>query len=187
MLDFDLAAFINLVISSIIGVLTGWGISRHYFKKVAPAEIIADQLRSGLQKALMPILYPHFFNKENSFIIHPEQPGPTNKDVPSVEYAVVRGNAIFSNQRVEVLIKVIDLGGDLDNPNGISIRDHKDNHLGVVAIGLGFAHFSFHTSNDAAGPQRLTVTLQDEGHHVGNRKNRNVQTLPFSVLPEIKA
>jgi hypothetical protein len=176
------------VVSTLVGVLAGWGATHYYFMKSSAAERIAEQIKVGLQKALIPILYPHFYNPERAVTVYPEQPPPQNMDVPFVEYAIYGEKVIRSGQAVEVLIKLRDVGSDLDNPHGVTVRDHRGNRLAVVPLGLGFARVTFHTvADERPGPRRLTVDLQDMGDHTRGVPNRNVQSLLFVISQGDKA
>jgi hypothetical protein len=178
MFSVDLA---NTIISTLLGGAIGWFIAGYYFHKPSRAEKIVDQVRFGLQKSLFPILYPDFFDPRSSIIVHPEQPAPADKDKPHVDCAFFKDGVINLNQTVEVLIKVMDLGFDLENPQGISIRDHRGNDLHVIPIGLGHVKTEFRTAfDDRLGTHRLTVTLQDTGEHRGI-PNHNVQSLAFTI------
>src|SRR4051812_7850075 len=121
--SFDWTWLGNLVLSSTIGALASWIVSKYYFHKISRAEQIADQLKGGLQKALIPILYPRFFDNENVLTVYPKQSTPTNLDIPHVEYATFSSKFIGINQRTDVLIKIKDDGFDLDTPRGVTVRD----------------------------------------------------------------
>lgn len=173
----------DTLISTLVGVFAGWATTHLYFRKATPAEKIADQIKTGLQKALLPVLYPHYFNHEKALTVHPEQPAPPNTDIPHVEHAVFAEKTVRVNQKADVLIKIKDTGFDLVNPTGVMVRDHKDNRLAVVPIGFGFVQITFHVAaNERPGIHRLTVELRDLGHHTRGKPNQNIQSLLFTVV-----
>lgn len=184
---FSWGALASLVINAVVSVLASWFVASIYFKKVTRAEKIADQIRSGLQKALLPIIHAQFFDGQKSFRVHPHQPPPKNQDIPFVEYALFSEKRFCAGQKIEVLLKLKDTGFDLDNPAGVSVRDHEGRALGVVPIGLGYAKVTLHISSKALpGERELTVDLTDIGEHRNSVPNRNVQTLPFVIEKELQ-
>lgn len=173
---------LNLLGSAVVSVLCSWLIAAVYFKKKSPTERVARQIQKALKQSLIPILYPHFFDQERSIVIYPEQPAPEDQDVPRVEYARVSPRDIFPGTSVEVLLKLIDLGLDLDNPGGVRARDHRGRSAGVVGLGLGFCRFRFVVEEtETKAKTQLTIELADKGEHCRGKRNRNVQTFPFIV------
>jgi hypothetical protein len=182
MLGLDWSVLANFAVSSAVGAITSWVVSSYYFHKTSRAEQIADQIKAGLQKALVPVLYPRFFDPENSVTVYPNQPPPANTDIPHVEFVLFSKKIIRPGQRTDVLIKLRDSGFDLENPHGVTIRDHKENPLGVVPLGLGYVMATFHTAlDDHSGSHSLTVALQDLGEHAKSSPNHNVQTISFPI------
>ena len=106
----------------------------------------------------------------------PSPEPPENKDIPHVEYAVISQQSIKPNTQVEALIKLRDLGFDLENPSGVSVRDHLQRPLSVERIGLGYVeiHFMATTSSEIAH-YAFTVTLVDHGGRA------NTQSIPFRI------
>jgi hypothetical protein len=179
----ELDSAVNIIISSVSGAAVSWAISHYYFRKETRAEVIADQIRNGLQRALIPVLYPQYFRQEKRLVVHPTQPIPKNLDVPHVEYAIFADGSIHPGQKVDVLLKVRDLGFDLPNPDGISIRDHRNNALGIIPLGLGYVETTLHTfPEDHPGPNKLTVELQDLGVRTKSVPNKSVVTLGFIIV-----
>ena len=172
----------DTIFSTMAGIVSAWGLTHYYFKKSSPAERIAAQIKLGLQKALYPLLYPQFFDGARTLTILPEQPQPTDRDVPRVEFAKLVGLTVHCGQEVQMLIKLKDDGFDLDNPRGITVRDHRDNPLAVVPLGFGYIRISFRTAdNERFGQHRITVEMIDMGHHTSGTPNRNTQSLVFVI------
>jgi hypothetical protein len=181
-LSFSVEMLATIILSAIISTLTSYGIIR-YAQGDSRAEKIAEQIKIALQRSLFPVLYPHFFDSETSLVILPDQHAPMNADTPHVECARFSKNRFNQNEKMDVLIKVADSGFDLVNPIGIKVRDHKDNALGVVSLGLGFLLTTFYTTpDDRPGAYKLTIELQDLGEHTGGNPNQNVQTLSFTIV-----
>jgi hypothetical protein len=182
MSSFGLEMLGVITLSTIIGVLTSYAINK-YSQAGSRAERIADQIKGALQKALFPVLYPSFFNPETALAIFPDQPAPRKTDTPHVDCARFVKKRFYPNEKIDVLIKVVDSGFDLVNPTGIKVRDHKDNSLGVVSLGLGFVLTTFHTTvDDRPGAHKLTVELRDLGEHTGGIPNQNIQTFSFTIV-----
>jgi hypothetical protein len=173
---------LNVSVTAVISVLVSWIVASIYFKKRTPAELIADQIRHGLQGALIPTLYPQFYNQAGSIVIHPQQPAPTNKDVPHVDHARLSPRFVGPGGRLDVLMKVLDLGYDLVNPSGIYVRDHRGSAVAVVGVGLGFCKFSVLVDDaDQGGVAELTIELTDLGSHTKGKPNKNTQSLPIFI------
>jgi hypothetical protein len=173
---------LNVSVTAVISVLVSWIVARIYFRKRTPAELIGEQIRRGLQSALMPTLYPQFYDEASSIVIHPQQPAPANKDVPHVDYARLSPRLIRPGAKLDVLMKVLDLGYDLVNPGGIHVRDHRGRKLAVVGVGLGFCKFSVLVAEaEEGGAAEITIDLTDLGSHTKGKPNSNVQSLPFIV------
>jgi hypothetical protein len=182
MSSFSLEMLATIALSTIIGVLTSYAINK-YSQNGSRAEKIADQIKGALQKALFPVLYPHFFDPETALVIFPDQPTPNKADIPHVECSRFAKKRIYPSEKVDVLIQVVDSGFDLVNPAGIKVRDHKDSPLGVVSLGLGFVLTTFHTTtDDRPGAHKMTVELRALGEHTGGIPNQNVQTLSFTII-----
>lgn len=180
MFALDGGAIANIAIGGIISAAISIIVSNHYFKKESRSEKISNQVKLGLQKALFPALYPQFFNPETSQIVRPIEPAPRDKDVPFVEYALINHKSIRPGTKVEILIKLRDDGFDLDNPRGVSVRDHHQNSLEVSPLGLGFMRIVLRTpKSDLAGDYHLSVFLKDEGVNNNLVPNTNIQTLVF--------
>lgn len=174
---------VDTVISTFVGMVSGWITAYYFFKKARPADKVFDQIKYGLQNALLPILYPKFYDPDRVLTVYPEQVSPQNTDIPFVEYAIFSEKAIYRNQKIDVLLKIRDSGLDLDVPHGVTIRDHRDNYVGVVAIGFGFVRISFNTGiEDRFATHKLTVNLQDTGEQNGRVPHNNTQSLLFSVV-----
>ncbi|MDE2183473.1 MAG: hypothetical protein KGJ78_10680 [Alphaproteobacteria bacterium] len=182
MLYLSWAAVGGLALNVVISVLSSWAVAAIYFRKETRAEKIGDQIRSGLQKALFPIIYPQFFDDSRALKVHPLQSAPRDKDIPYVEYALFNKRSYRPGERAEVLLKLLDLGFDLLNPDGVTVRDHLGNAVGVVSAGLGYARVAFHIADTVhPGSHDITVQLQDLGEHKKSVPNANVQTLQFVV------
>ena len=175
MLTFDFSAIINLVISGLIGVFTSWIVTHWYYKKNSPSERILKEIEKALPNYFLPVLYPQFFSSESAKVL-PDPPPPEDKDIPHVEYARLSTSKIPACAFVEVLLKVRDLGLNLENPSGIKIRDQLERDLAIKRAGMGFVTFKFMTDPlPQSGQCALTVTLEDSnGRH-------NVQSIPFSI------
>ena len=172
----------NIFLNAIISVVCSWVISAYYFRKESRAEKISDQIRNGLQRALLPIIHPQFFDSQSSHTLTPLQPKPKNTDIPHIDYAILSFRPNSNNTRVELMIKILDTGYDLENPEGISIKDHTGGYVGVVSIGLGHCKCTINIGdNPIPGVYEITVEMADSGLHRRATPNRNVQTLPFII------
>jgi hypothetical protein len=170
-----------LILAAAVGGALGLAVTTYTLRRNTRAERIAHQIKVALQQTLFPVLHPRFFRADVP-VVFPDQSPPRNKDIPHVEYARFERKFVYPNREVDVLIKVADGGFDLPNPAGIAIRDHRDNQLGVVPLGLGFVITTFHTSiDDQPGVRRLTIRLQDRGEHSTVGPNECIQTLPFTI------
>lgn len=166
----------NIILNVVISVLCSWAVAAYYFRKETGAEKIGDQIRYALQHALFPVLHSEFFSENASGAVLPEQAIPRNNDIPHVEHVRFNLRDIKQGDTVGILLKVRDLGYNLDNPAGIILRDHEDRPLGIVPLGLGFCRSAAHVADECLpGPHCLTVELRDEAGH------SNVQTIAFLV------
>ena len=162
-MQFDLPSLVNLVLSSLIGVATSWWISHLYFKKNSPTQRILDELQKELPNYLLPVIRPQFFTS-NSLKTLPEPGAPTDKDFPHVEYAKFEHRSYSLDQQIQALLKVTDLGYDLENPTGISILDHRQRPLPLQRTGFGFLEIQFISSALSRGEKYfLTISLRDLG------------------------
>lgn len=171
---------INVALNAVISVICSLAVANYYFRKVTPSERIVDQIRYGLQHALFPTLYPHFFDQDRSILVHPEQAVPVNTDMPHVELARISPYPVTTESNVEILLKVRDFGYNLANPEGIKVRDHQGRVTGVVALGLGFCRCIIPIEFAPKSPMTITIELEDSGEHSRGVPNRNVQTI---VIP----
>lgn len=176
----------DLGLNAIISVLCSWLIASIYFRKVTRAEQVSEQIRHGLQRALIPTLYPQFFDQGQSLSVYPVQDPPTNSDVPYVEVARLTPRIIRPGAKLHVLLKLRDSGYDLDNPAGVLVRDHRGRAVGVTSLGLGFCRCAILIEeNPASSEGEITVELQDTGFHSRGVSNHNVQTLRFVIEMEV--
>lgn len=174
--------FASIAANAAVSVTCSWIVAAIYFRKVTPAEKISDQIRHGLQRSLFPMLFPRFFDQETALVVAPEQATPANLDVPHVEYIRIDRSTARGGSIADVLMKVRDLGYDLDVPNGIRVKDHRARPVGVVGLGLGFCRFSIPLDVDMGLKlMRITIELADCGEHTKRRPNTNVQTIVFLV------
>jgi hypothetical protein len=180
-----ISSIFSLAANAIISVLCSWVVAWVYFRKVTRAEQVGEQIRHGLQRALLPTLYPQFFDQERSLSVYPDQRTPANQDIPYVEVARIHPRIIAPGSKFEVLLKLRDAGFDLDNPDGVSIRDHHGQAVGVIGLGLGFCMCTVHVEKSPASyAGSLTVELKDIGAHTKAASNHNVQTLRFLIEKE---
>ena len=157
---------VPVFVNAAVSVACSWLVAAIYFRKETVAERIGSQISSSLRMALIPVLYNEFFSVDSSGEVRPKQPPPKNLDVPHVEYAIFAQQHVCCGDSVEVLIKLLDTGSNLDNPRGVSVRDHEDRPLGVRGLGFGFCRCTLNIAADARpGPRVLTIYLQDEDKH----------------------
>jgi hypothetical protein len=90
-LFFDVAAFINLVLGTLLSVLTSWLIAHWYFKKKSPAERIGAEIQSDLRRALMPILYPQFYDSSKTT-------GIPRTGIPRQGYSICEGGNFLAKR-----------------------------------------------------------------------------------------
>jgi len=174
---FDSVAFINLVISSVVGVLSGLLISHFYWKKNAPVERILKELKRVLPHYLHPVRYPQFYSQSSKRVTADQEP-PLDTDFPHIVYSIFSSNSIKVDTSFEVLFAIVDTGRNFENPEGISVQDHLGRSITSEFCGLGFASSTF-----VAAPHgeevnsKITVTLVDTAG------NRTVQTFSFNIVP----
>lgn len=179
--------FIGLALNAIISVVCSWIVGSYYFRRVSRAEKIADQIRYGLQQALLPIIYPKFYDPYKSDVVRPSQSPPKNTDVPYIDVVRFSMKTISPGENLDILIKILDSGLDLDNPAGISVHDYRGRPVGVIAIGLGHCICSINVDMDVEpGIHNITVELVDRGAH-NSKPHRNVQTIPFVIQSGAKS
>jgi hypothetical protein len=175
-LFFDVAAFINLVLGTLLSVLTSWLIAHWYFKKKSPAERIGAEIQSDLRRALMPILYPQFYDSSKRLQVSPEQ-GYPGRDIPYVKEAIFSQKEFPRGGKVEVLLSIRDSSKNLDTETGIKVYDHKRQSVGVIVIGFSFVTFDLLVAaNERTGEHKITVELKDD------LNNSNVMTFKFNVV-----
>jgi len=172
---FDLPSFVNLVVSAAISVVLSWLIAHWYYRKSGPVERMLKEIKSVLPSYFHPVIYPQFYSSD-IMTVSPDQPFPNDPDTPHIECVTFSKKVIVDGDRVDVLLKVRDTGRNLENPSGISVRDHLERELAVKSIGLGFAAITLRAKLDAKDPlTKLTVTLTDTAG------KRNTQSIPFLV------
>lgn len=171
-----------LILNAVVSVICSWIVASIYFRKESRAESIAEQIKRALQQTLPPISHPRFFDEGNSRVIYPEEPLPANTDIPHVEFVRLDHSNILPDMRLGLLIKLRDTGFDLDNPQGVTLRDWSGNMLSVSGIGLGYCTSTVHIPAEIEpGPYRLTIELADAGVLRTYIPNRNSQTLLLVV------
>lgn len=168
---------LSIILGSIIGALVSWLIAHIYWKLNAPVERVVKELKDVLPHYLHPLRYPQFYTHD-VMKVEAEQEVPKESDIPRVTHAVFSKKDIRDGDKVEVLLHLLDLGRNLENPDGISVKDHFDRDCPVLFAGLGLACFEF-TANktDGKGSYRLTVNLKDTA------RNTNSQTFIFTIKP----
>lgn len=177
-----MANIYDIGINAVVSVICSWLVASVYFRKVTRAEQVAEQIRHGLQRALLPTLHPHFFDQERSLSIYPEQNPPGNADIPYVEVARVTPRRVGPGGKLDVLLKLRDSGYDLDNPEGVSVHDHLGRAVGVTSLGLGFCRCTIPIEDIPASYEgEITIELRDAGLHTRRVPNQNVQTLRFTI------
>ena len=174
-MNIDYPSLVNLVISALIGVITSWWISHIYYLKNSPTERILQEIQKGLPNYLLPVVKPQFYRSDSDKVLPLPEP-PQDKNIPHVEYAIFSKRDNYANDQAQALIKVKDLGFDLENPGGISVLDHLQRPLPVQRIGLGYIEVEFIVTPIAAGSNyNLTVSLRDAGGR------NNAQSVKFHV------
>lgn len=176
-MSFDPVAFLNLVLSSLIGVATGWAIAHWYWKRSAPVERIVKELKRALPYYLHPLRYPQFYS-QSAKKITPDQQPPADTDVPHVVYAVLSHHVIRAGSDFEVLLNILDTGRNFENPDGLQMHDHVGRSVSVQFAGLGFASaMIIATPVDGRQAGKITVRLKDTAGMA------NEQTLSFDITP----
>lgn len=176
-MTFDLVSFVNLVISSLIGVASGLLITHWYWRRSAPVERIVKELKLVLPYYLHPIRHPQFYSP-SARKVAPDQEAPADTDVPHIEYAVLSNNVITAGSDFEVMLSIRDTGRNFENPDGLLIRDHVGREVHANFSGLGFASAAIvATPNPTQQVNTITVRLRDT---VGKE---NEQSISFHITP----
>lgn len=176
-MTFDPVAFVNLLISSLVGVTAGWLIAHWYYVRAAPVERILKELKRVLPYYLHPVRYPQFYSP-SAKRVEPEQPPPADTDVPHVLYAISSRHAISPGSPFELLLCIRDTGRNFDNPQGLSLEDHRQRSIAPEFSGLGFASAAFIADVDTGVTDyRISIRLRD----TSGKENR--QTLLFHIKP----
>lgn len=174
---FDPVAFVNLLISSVIGVAAGWLIAHWYYKRSAPVERILKELKRVLPYYLHPVRYPQFYSP-GARRVEPEQQPPADTDVPHVLYAISSIQELHPGTQFELLLCIRDTGRNFDNPNGLSLEDSQRHSIDAQFSGLGFARASFVVdAKTDSTTYCVGVRLRDNAGH------ENHQTLSFRITP----
>ena len=174
-MTFDLSSFISTLLSALIGVVTSWIIAHWYYRKTGPVERMLKEIKSALPTLLHPVIYPQFYGSD-AVTVSPSQSFPKDLDIPHIEYAVLSKRTIFDGDFLEVLLKLRDMGRNLENPSGIRVRDHLERDVAVRSNGLGFASVTFRADlKEDIQKNYLTVTLEDASG------KRNTQSIPFFI------
>ena len=136
-MEFDLPSFVNLVLSSLIAMVSGWAVSHLYWKRSASVERILKELKDVLPHYLHPMRYPQFYST-HSVRIAPNEELPEDSDIPHVRYAIYSTQDIRENDEFDILLAIVDTGRNFENPGGLQIRDHMQREVTASFAGLGF-------------------------------------------------
>lgn len=176
-MTFDLANFINIAIGCVLGAIVSWIIAHFYWKLNAPMERVVKELKAVLPHYLQPLRYPQFYT-DDAVTVSPEEAAPKDTDIPHVTHAIFSRKDIHAGDQVEVLLHLIDLKRNLENPSGITAKDHLNRALPVHFNGLGLASLEFVAEQLSGETQhKLTIDLADTAG------NKNSQTLVFTIKP----
>lgn len=137
-MTFDPVAFVNLLLSSLIGVASGWLIAHLYWKRSAPVERILKELKRVLPAYLHPLRYPQF-HTPSARSVEPTPAGPADLDVPRLVGAVLSEHPVRPGTQLELLLNILDRGRNFDNPAGLDIRDHRGRKVAAEFAGIGYA------------------------------------------------
>jgi hypothetical protein len=172
-MSFDPVAFVNLLLSSLIGVASGWLIAHWYWKRSAPVERILKELKGALPQYLHPLRFPQF-HAPTAHRIEFDVTRPPDLDVPRLVSVVLSRNPVAPGAAVELLLNFVDRGRNFENPAGLQIHDHCGRAVKAHFAWLGYATATFEaTPLPGSDSGRITVRLRDTAGH------ENVQTLDF--------
>jgi hypothetical protein len=164
-LSFDLVGFLNIAISTLISTLIGVAITHYYYLKNTQANRILAELKKSFPNLMLPIVRPEYFTSESC--VATLNPGePPDKKIPHVtecRYSVATSSS-GNSTKMGVLLKLIDLGYDLVNPNGLTVHNDSNINLPVVRLGFGYAEVIVNINKDVINTDRecnLTVNLKD--------------------------
>jgi hypothetical protein len=175
-MTFDPVAFVNLLLSSLIGVASGWLIAHWYWKRSAPVERILKELKGALPRYLHPLRFPQF-HAPSARRIELDPGTPADMDVPRLVSAVFSHHPVRPGAQVELLFNILDRGRNFDNPSGIRIEDHLGRRVVAHFAWLGYATATIDaTPLEQPGKGRITVRLRDSAG------KENLQTLDFDFI-----
>ncbi len=175
-MTFDAVAFVNILISSLIGVAAGWLISHWYFMRAAPVERILKELKRVLPYYLHPVRYPQFY-APSAVRVDPVPPPPQDTDIPHLTHAICTRQSVQPGSRFEVLFAIVDTGRNFDNPAGLSLRDHLGRDVPAEFSGLGLASAVFTAAaNQDQAVNTITIVLRD----TSGKEYRQTLSLPIT-------
>lgn len=179
-MTFDLSVLLNTMIGAIVSILTSWYVSDRYYKKKSPAEKIGTEIQSDLRRALLPLLYPQFFDDSKTRKTPPDQ-GISNipLDTPYAECATYSSKDFPRGGKVEILLYVQDTGINLTLSSGVKVTNHKDQLIPTMVIGFGFLTFDIFVAHDEKlGQHKFNVALKDDA----SPPNENAMSFTFNVV-----
>lgn len=180
-MTFDPVAFVNLLLSSLIGVASGWLIAHGYWKRSAPVERILKELKSALPRYLHPLRFPQF-HAPGAHRIEFDADTPPDTDVPRLVSAVFSQYPVRPGTQVELLLNILDRGRNFENPEGIRIEDHLGRRVVAHFAWLGYATATIDaTPLEGDAPGRIRVRL----HDTSGRRSETTLSFPFAA-PEVK-
>jgi hypothetical protein len=189
----DVKDIISIALGTSFGGLISWWLSRHYWLKSKPLENMAKDIKgitielrqlntsifSGLRTVLVFDRNQQYFSADAQLMEISPAYESSKGDVPQIEWCRASSN-IAAGTTFKILMKVVDLGMNFENPSGASIVDHRGNPVAVENAGFGCMFAAISTSTLDEGKQYFTVKLEDvpEGE---KRANVSTQRISFFI------
>jgi hypothetical protein len=165
---FEIKDILSIAIGTALGGVISWYVTHLYWQKSKATESIAKELRqlnqsifSGLRSFVVLDRNPQYFNAGARDCEVTPSYESSKFDFPQVEWCKVPSGAKAGNP-IKLLLKIVDLGLNFENPQGATITDHKSHVLEVESAGFGCLFATLYTSLDEAGRKiTLNIRLED--------------------------
>ncbi|MGB4115402.1 MAG: hypothetical protein WBK51_02520 [Polaromonas sp.] len=189
----DIKDIISIALGTTFGGLISWWLSRYYWLKSKPLEAMATNIRdisielrklnismfSALRTQMVFERNKQYFSADAQLMEILPQYESSKRDVPQIEWCRASSN-IIAGTTFKILMKVVDLGLNFENPNGATITDHRGNLAPVEDAGFGCMFATINTTLVDQGKYYLTIKLVDvpEG---GGSINSCTQRISFFI------
>lgn len=170
-----------VIFGGVISLAGSLLVTHLYYRKSKPVERMLQSITENLRRTLVRSRFPEFFESKDANILFDRGFQSSRPDTPQVDEVILDRAIIYPGNKVNVLLKVVDMGLNFRNPEGATVKDHHGNSLKVDNVGFGYMRFAFQVKDtDAPASYKISVDLADEDEY-GQPKSRESKQLSFRV------